>query len=128
MDKQESTSETTSTSKSTGVKLETTTATTTGGSGAEDDAMSSSSGSGGEEDDEAESERRRAACLADMRELESLFVRLKEALIKEKQCLVETKMREIEDETAEEFTSAVAKMQQNMEMRLRLASNKSFPI
>ena len=66
----------------------------TAASGVEDDALSnsssssSSSSSGGEEDDDAECERRRLACLADMRELEQLFGRLKEALFNEKQCLI----------------------------------------
>lgn len=101
---------------------------TTAASGVEDDALSnsssssSSSSSGGEEDDDAECERRRLACLADMRELEQLFGRLKEALFKEKQCLIEAKLREIEDENADEFTHTVFKMKQNMEMRIRLAS------
>lgn len=52
-----------------------------------------------------------------------LFAKLKETLIFERQVLVEQKLREIEDETAEEFTSPLQKLKQNMEVRINLAGN-----
>lgn len=52
-----------------------------------------------------------------------MFAKLKDALIFERQVLVEQKLREIEDETAEEFTSPLQKLKQNMEVRINLAGN-----
>lgn len=95
----------------------------TNNGGAESMASGDESGEeSGEQVDEDECERRRADCLTDMRELEFLFVKLKDALIQEKQMLIDHKLREIEDETAEEFTQPLFKMKQNMEIKIRLAS------
>lgn len=71
--------------------------------------------------DEDEFDRRRVECSSDMKELENLFNKLKEALISEKQALIEQKLREIEDETAEEFTVPLMKLKQNMEVKIKLA-------
>ena len=72
--------------------------------------------------DEDEYEMRRATCLADMKELEAQFLKLKEELIGEKQILVEQKLREIVDETAEEYTIPLHKLKQIMEIKIKLTS------
>jgi breast cancer metastasis-suppressor 1-like protein len=72
--------------------------------------------------DEDEYERRRSTCLADMKELEYLFGKLKEALIHEKQIVVDQKLKEIEDETAEEFKMPIEKLKQTMDIKTRLAT------
>lgn len=91
----------------------------------EKDDDSESTGSDESEDmievDEDEFERRRADCLSDMKELETLFNKLKETLIAEKQILVEQKLKEIDDETAEEYTVPLQKLKQNMEIKIKLA-------
>jgi hypothetical protein len=71
--------------------------------------------------DEDEFDRRRIACTNDMKELENLFSKLKEALINEKQILIEQKLKEIDEETAEEFTIPLQKLKQNMEIKIKLA-------
>ncbi|CAF0852422.1 unnamed protein product [Brachionus calyciflorus] len=71
--------------------------------------------------DEDEYDRRRATIQSDMKELEMLFTKLKEALISEKQILIDQKLKEIEEETAEEFTVPFQKLKQNMEVRINLA-------
>lgn len=57
-----------------------------------------------------------------MKELELQFAKLKEELINEKQVLVDQKLKEIEDETAEEFTGQLQKLKNNMDTKIRLAS------
>jgi len=74
------------------------------------------------EADEDEFERRRAQCQMDMRELEAQFYRLKDELIKEKQLLVDQKLKEIEDETAEEFAVPLQKLQLNMDNKIKQAT------
>ncbi|RNA14526.1 breast cancer metastasis-suppressor 1 [Brachionus plicatilis] len=71
--------------------------------------------------DEDEYERRRAAIQSDLKELETLFAKLKEALIFERQILIDNKLKEIEEESAEEFTGPLHKLEQNMEVRINLA-------
>jgi hypothetical protein len=65
-----------------------------------------------------------------MKELENLFNKLKEALINEKHILIEQKLKEIDDETVEEFTVPLQKLKQNMEIKIKLAckyrNNKKF--
>lgn len=72
--------------------------------------------------DEDEFDSRRAICIADMKELESQFLKLKEELIYEKQMLIEQKLKEIEDESAEEYTTPSLKLKQNMEIKIKLTS------
>jgi hypothetical protein len=72
--------------------------------------------------DEDEFDSRRAICIADMKELETQFLKLKEELIYEKQMLIEQKLKEIEDETAEEYTTPSLKLKQNMEIKIKLTS------
>jgi hypothetical protein len=72
--------------------------------------------------DEDEFDSRRAICVADMKELESQFLKLKEELIYEKQMLIEQKLKEIENETAEEYTNPAFKLKQNMEIKIKLTS------
>lgn len=55
-----------------------------------------------------------------------LFAKLKDALIFERQVLIDQKLKEIEDETAEEFTSPFQRLKQNMEVRINLAGNNSL--
>lgn len=74
------------------------------------------------EADEDEFDRRRAACVADMRELEAQFLKLKEEYIVGKQMLIDQKLKEIEEETAEEFVLPLQKFKQNMDMRLNLTN------
>ncbi|RNA14525.1 breast cancer metastasis-suppressor 1 [Brachionus plicatilis] len=74
--------------------------------------------------DEDEYERRRAAIQSDLKELETLFAKLKEALIFERQILIDNKLKEIEEESAEEFTGPLHKLEQNMEVRINLAAYK----
>jgi hypothetical protein len=61
-----------------------------------------------------------------MKELELQFAKLKEELINEKQVLVDQKLKEIEDETAEEFTGQLQKLKNNMDTKIRLASRFLF--
>ena len=56
-----------------------------------------------------------------MKELELQFSKLKEELINEKQILVDQKLKEIEEETAEEFTGQLQKLKNNMETKIKLA-------
>ena len=58
-----------------------------------------------------------------MKELEAQFLKLKEEYINEKQLLIDQKLKEIEEETAEEFVIPLQKFKQNMDMRLNLTSN-----
>lgn len=92
-------------------------------SNANDDVESIASDESEEmEVDEDEYERRRNMCMSDMKELESQFGKLKEALIFEKQILIDQKLKEIEDETADEFTGPIEKLKQNMDIKIKLAS------
>ncbi len=50
------------------------------------------------------------------------FAKLKEELIREKNNEVEKKLKEIEDETAEEFVVPLKKLQMNMDFKIRLTS------
>ena len=61
--------------------------------------------------------------MADMKELEAQFLKLKEEYIVGKQMLIDQKLKEIEEETAEEFVIPLQKFKQNMDMRLNLTSN-----
>jgi breast cancer metastasis-suppressor 1 and related proteins len=72
--------------------------------------------------DETEFDQRRSLLLVDMKQLESQFLQLKEELINEKQQLVNNKLKEIEDETAEEFTIPLKKLEQNMDIKIKLAT------
>lgn len=72
--------------------------------------------------DEDEFDARRAICVADMKDLESQFLKLKDELIHEKQSLIDQKLREIEDESAEEYTQPSQKLKTNMEIKIKLAS------
>ena len=69
----------------------------------------------------------RAIYVADMKELEAQFAKLKEELINEKQILIDQKLKEIEDESAEEFKTQLLKLKQNMETKIKLAG-KDLPI
>jgi hypothetical protein len=68
----------------------------------------------------------RASCLSEMKELELQFAKLKEELINEKQMLVDQKLKEIEEETAEEFTGQLQKLKNNMDNKIRLACKIAF--
>jgi hypothetical protein len=61
-----------------------------------------------------------------MKELELQFAKLKEELINEKQMLVDQKLKEIEEETAEEFTGQLQKLKNNMDNKIRLACKFTF--
>ncbi len=61
-----------------------------------------------------------------MKELELQFAKLKEELINEKQMLVDQKLKEIEEETAEEFTGQLQKLKNNMDNKIRLACKIAF--
>jgi len=61
-----------------------------------------------------------------MKSLELQFSKLKEELIKEKNNEVEKKLKEIEDETAEEFLVPLKKLQMNMDFKIKLTSKTSF--
>ena len=47
-------------------------------------------------------------------------------MISEKQILVEQKLKEIEEETAEEYTIPLQKLKQNMEIKIKLTSETLF--
>jgi hypothetical protein len=57
-----------------------------------------------------------------MKELETQFMKLKEELLNEKLLLIDQKLKEIDDETAEEYTIPCQKLKQNMELKLKLTS------
>ena len=61
-----------------------------------------------------------------MKELELQFAKLKEELINEKQMLVDQKLKEIEEETAEEFTGQLQKLKNNRDNKIRLACKIAF--
>jgi hypothetical protein len=71
--------------------------------------------------DEEESEKRRINCVADMKELENQFLKLKEDLINEKFTVIDKKLFEIENETAKEYTVPLLKLKENMEMKISIA-------
>jgi len=72
--------------------------------------------------DEDEFDSRRAICVSDMKDLELQFLKLKEDLINEKQMLIDQKLKEIEEESAEEYTHPSHKLKQNMEIKIKLAT------
>ena len=57
-----------------------------------------------------------------MKEIESQFIKLKEELIKERFDIIEQKAKEIDDETAEEFTIPLSKLKQSHEIKIKLSS------
>lgn len=59
-----------------------------------------------------------------MKELEFQFSKLKEMYINERQTLIDQKLKEIEEETSEEFTTQLQKLKQNMDVKIKLASKK----
>ena len=76
--------------------------------------------------DEDEFDHRRAACIADMKELELQYSKLKEELINERNKMVNKKLKEIEDETAEEFTKPLKQLQMNIDFKIKLTSKPTF--
>lgn len=72
--------------------------------------------------EEFEFEHRRSTCVANMKELEVQFAKLKEQLIAERNSLVDKKLDEIEDETAEEFVIPLKKLQMNMDFKIKLTT------
>ena len=72
--------------------------------------------------DEFEFDHRRAQCVSDMKELEIQFSRLKEQLIYERNNLIDKKLKEIEDENAEEFVVPLKKLEMNMDFKIKLTS------
>jgi hypothetical protein len=59
-----------------------------------------------------------------MKELEFQFSKLKEMYINERQTLIDQKLKEIEEETSEEFTTQLQKLKQNMDVKIKLASRE----
>jgi hypothetical protein len=57
-----------------------------------------------------------------MKELEIQFSRLKEQLIYERNNLIDKKLKEIEDENAEEFVVPLKKLEMNMDFKIKLTS------
>jgi len=72
--------------------------------------------------DEFEADHRRASCVADMKDLEAKFSKLKEELINERNCMVDKKLDEIENETAEEFAVPLKKLQMNLDFKIKLTT------
>ncbi len=72
--------------------------------------------------DEDEFDQRRAVCLADMKDLEAQFAKLKEELINERNLLVDKKLKEIEEETADEFVIPLKKLQMSMDFKINFTS------
>ena len=68
----------------------------------------------------------RASRVTVMKELEFQFSKLKEMYINERQTLIDQKLKEIEEETSEEFTTQLQKLKQNMDVKIKLASKKFF--
>ena len=66
----------------------------------------------------------RASRVTVMKELEFQFSKLKEMYINERQTLIDQKLKEIEEETSEEFTTQLQKLKQNMDVKIKLASKK----
>ena len=61
-----------------------------------------------------------------MKELELQYSKLKEELINERNKMVNKKLKEIEDETAEEFTKPLKQMQMNIDFKIKLTSKPTF--
>jgi hypothetical protein len=59
-----------------------------------------------------------------MKELEFQFSKLKEMYINERQTLIDQKLKEIEEESSEEFTTQLQKLKQNMDVKIKLASRE----
>lgn len=72
--------------------------------------------------DESECDIRRATCVADLKLHEIQFAKLKEELIYERNNLINKKLQEIENESAEEFVVPLRKLQQNMDHKIKLAT------
>ena len=69
-----------------------------------------------------ETEKKREEYLNQMKELESLFVKLKEEYIQEKLAMLEKNIQEIENETSPDFKKPLEILQQNRQDRMNIAS------
>ncbi len=56
-----------------------------------------------------------------MKELETQFLKLKEELLNEKQNLIDQKLKEIEEEKADEYVIPMQNLKANMEFKVKLA-------
>lgn len=72
--------------------------------------------------DEFEFDHRRAACVANMKDLEAKFSKLKEELINERNSMIDSKLDEIENETADEFAVPLKKLQMNLDFKIKLTT------
>jgi hypothetical protein len=61
-----------------------------------------------------------------MKELETQFLKLKEELLNEKQNLIDQKLKEIEEEKADEYVIPVQNLKANMEFKVKLARRQFF--
>jgi hypothetical protein len=57
-----------------------------------------------------------------IKELEDAYNKFKQDLIQERLVLIEKKLQDIENETAKEYAIPFARLKQNMEMKLKVAS------
>jgi hypothetical protein len=70
--------------------------------------------------DEEQTESRRLECMTTIKDLEVQFSKLKDELIQEKLRLIETKLRDIENETAREFQVPINKLKENLDLKLNI--------
>ncbi|KAB0349410.1 hypothetical protein FD755_019119 [Muntiacus reevesi] len=98
------------------------------GSSSEDEDTESSSvsedGDSSEMDDE-DCERRRMECLDEMSNLEKQFTDLKDQLYKERLSQVDAKLQEVIAGKAPEYLEPLATLQENMQIRTKVAGRKS---
>ncbi|XP_016395156.1 breast cancer metastasis-suppressor 1-like protein-A isoform X1 [Sinocyclocheilus rhinocerous] len=97
------------------------------GSSSEDEDTESSSvsedGESSEMDDE-DCERRRVECIDEMTNLEKQFTDLKDQLYKERLSQVDAKLQEVMSGKALEYLEPLANLQENMQIRTKIAGKK----
>lgn len=76
--------------------------------------------------DEDECDLIKAKYLAHMKELETHFSRLKDELISQRFKEVDQKLKEIEEESADEFRNPLKKLEMNMQFKTNFSSKCSF--
>ncbi|XP_056401015.1 breast cancer metastasis-suppressor 1-like protein [Hyla sarda] len=101
------------------------------GSSSEDEDTDSSSGSeegDTSEMDDEDCERRRMECLDEMSNLEKQFTDLKDQLYKERLSQVDAKLQEVIAGKAPEYLEPLAALQENMQIRTKVAGTKHYAI
>ncbi|XP_014251116.1 breast cancer metastasis-suppressor 1-like protein [Cimex lectularius] len=85
------------------------------------DSSDASDSDDSSEMDEEECERRRNECMETLAELERQFISLREQLYRERIAQIKTKLEEVHEGTAKEYTEPLQELQDNMRIRIEVA-------